>query len=190
MNLNEYQKTARSTAVYLDIENSKMIYPALGLIGECGEVAEKIKKLIRDDDGEITPKRREGIKKELGDVMWYVANVCCDTDHDLEMIYRMRTSFIMHHIRDMKIPQLVLYMNRYAAFVAHILEEWYYGHMCDPISKNHFTDLPRYLTTVIVCVEEMGNKFNIDFEDIYVTNIEKLLDRKKRGKIKGDGDTR
>lgn len=189
MNLNEYQKMARSTAIYP--ESAKMIYPALGLIGECGEVAEKVKKLLRDDDdGEMTPKRREGIKKELGDVMWYVANICCNTDHDLEMIYRMRTASIIQQARNMKIPQLVLCLNRYATFAAHILEIWFYNHRCDPISKSHFNDLPMHLTHIVVCVEELGRKCNINFEDIYVTNIGKLLDRKKRGKIKGEGDTR
>lgn len=49
-----------------------IIYPALGLAGETGEVLEKIKKIIRDDDGEMSPKKAEGIGAELGDVLWFV----------------------------------------------------------------------------------------------------------------------
>ena len=76
MNLCEYQTIARSTAIYLRIEDSRMLYPALGIVGECGEVAEKIKKLIRDDAGSMTPERSKAINKELGDCCWYLANIC------------------------------------------------------------------------------------------------------------------
>ena len=71
MNLNEYQREALKTAVYPNIGNN-YIYPALGLAGESGEYCEKIKKVIRDDNGKLDKKRDELIK-ELGDVMWYVA---------------------------------------------------------------------------------------------------------------------
>ena len=65
MNFNEYQKIARSTAVYP--EEYKVIYPTLGLCGEAGEVAEKVKKHIRDG----TPML--GVGLELGDVLWYIS---------------------------------------------------------------------------------------------------------------------
>jgi NTP pyrophosphatase (non-canonical NTP hydrolase) len=65
MNFNEYQKLARSTAIYP--EEYKVIYPALGLCGEAGEVAEKVKKNIRDG------KSLDGVGLELGDVLWYIS---------------------------------------------------------------------------------------------------------------------
>lgn len=74
---NDYQVWSRETAVY-PTESSKEMYAylALGLVGESGEVAEKIKKFLRGDDGEtFSDERTEDIKKELGDVLWYVARL-------------------------------------------------------------------------------------------------------------------
>lgn len=72
MDFDEYQKITRKMAVYPNV-GANLSYPVIGLFGEGGEVAEKIKKLIRDGNGEITEEFRASIKKELGDVLWYLA---------------------------------------------------------------------------------------------------------------------
>lgn len=77
MNFNEYQQAARVTAQYPDL-GKNIYYPTLGLAGEAGEVAEKIKKMMRDDGGQLTHERRDALKKELGDVLWYVAALCSE----------------------------------------------------------------------------------------------------------------
>lgn len=71
--LNEYQKFTASTAVY----NKKhaLFYLGLGLAGESGEVANKIKKVIRDNNGIVTPEIREAIIEELGDIEWYISEI-------------------------------------------------------------------------------------------------------------------
>ncbi|MDQ5834622.1 MAG: nucleoside triphosphate pyrophosphohydrolase family protein, partial [Actinomycetota bacterium] len=74
MRLSEYQHQSRRTAVYPDA-GANLTYPALGLCGEAGECAEKVKKAIRDDGGELTGERREALAAELGDVLWYVAQL-------------------------------------------------------------------------------------------------------------------
>ena len=61
-----------------------IIYPALGLAGETGEVAEKIKKTIRDNKGVFDDTRKTEIAKELGDVMWYAANLAADLGISLD----------------------------------------------------------------------------------------------------------
>jgi NTP pyrophosphatase (non-canonical NTP hydrolase) len=81
----EYQARSRATAVYPDA-GSNIVYPALGLCGEAGETAEKVKKSIRDDGGTLTEERREAIAAELGDVLWYVAQLATEADLDLEEI--------------------------------------------------------------------------------------------------------
>lgn len=184
MNLSEYQKKARDLAVYLEIENSKILYPALGLIGECGEVAEKVKKLIRDDGWNMGPNRKRIIAKELGDCCWYLANICCDTNLDLDMMYKMKGAFITHQIRKLMLPQLVFHLNRHANLIAEILEQLYY------VNNYRLSDLPMHLSHIIVCIEEIARKCDFTLKDIYTANIENLSGRKERGTLMGDGDNR
>jgi NTP pyrophosphatase (non-canonical NTP hydrolase) len=82
--LSEYQRLSRSTAHYPRTE--ALTYPALGLAGEAGEFADHAKKVIRDDRGEVTPERREAMAKELGDVLWYVAQLATELELELEQI--------------------------------------------------------------------------------------------------------
>ena len=84
MDFQDYQSKARETAIYP--REYAVVYPALGLCGEAGEVAEKIKKVIRDNGGEFTEFDRMNIRKELGDVLWYMAQICSDLDLRLESV--------------------------------------------------------------------------------------------------------
>lgn len=85
MRFSEYQRRSRATAVYPDL-GSNIVYPALGLCGEAGETAEKVKKVIRDDGGSLTQVRRDAIAAELGDVLWYLAQLATEAGLDLEEI--------------------------------------------------------------------------------------------------------
>lgn len=71
MDFNEYQELANETRIYP--EEYMLVYPAMGLAGEAGEVVEKVKKWIRDKH--IEPG---DVHKELGDVIWYCAAICAD----------------------------------------------------------------------------------------------------------------
>jgi NTP pyrophosphatase (non-canonical NTP hydrolase) len=85
MDLETYQKMSRQTALYPDVGNN-FIYPTLGLTGEAGEVAEKIKKVLRDHGGIISPAKKEEIEKELGDVLWYVAQISSELGLSLNTV--------------------------------------------------------------------------------------------------------
>ena len=85
MNFETYQINARKTAIYPSL-GSNYIYPTLGLVGESGEVAEKVKKVIRDNKGVFDQEKLLGLKKELGDVLWYISNICSELDLSLEDI--------------------------------------------------------------------------------------------------------
>jgi NTP pyrophosphatase (non-canonical NTP hydrolase) len=88
MEFNEYQNKARETAFYPDKDNN-FIYPTLGLVGEAGEVAEKIKKVLRDEAGIVSEEKKLEIAKELGDVLWYIANLSKELGLDLETVANM-----------------------------------------------------------------------------------------------------
>lgn len=73
MEIDSYQKQSSETAVYPGKGTwVGLVYTALGL-GETGELQGKIKKILRDDDFNLTTDRRDAIAAELGDVLWYVA---------------------------------------------------------------------------------------------------------------------
>lgn len=87
MELNEYQKKAEETAFYPD--GQRILYPALGLTGEAGEVSDKVKKVLRDKDGKFSAVTKEEIAKELGDVLWYVAIMARDMGYTLGEVAEM-----------------------------------------------------------------------------------------------------
>ena len=84
MDLNDYQNAARRTAIYA--EHHRVIYPALGLASEADEVAGKVKKVLRDQGGDFASAPLEGLKDELGDVLWYIAVLAGDLGLSLDEI--------------------------------------------------------------------------------------------------------
>jgi len=85
MDFNYYQNRARETAIYPNM-GSEFTYPALGLVGEAGEIANKLKKVIRDKSGVLSEEVRESVSDELGDVLWYVAQLATEMGTDLDTI--------------------------------------------------------------------------------------------------------
>lgn len=85
MELSDFQARSRRTATYPGAGDN-LVYPTLGLAGEAGEVAEKVKKLLRDDGGVLSDERRAALAAELGDVLWYVAQVATEAGLGLEEI--------------------------------------------------------------------------------------------------------
>lgn len=87
----EYQSASRKTAIY-PRKGKNFIYPTLGLSGETGEIAEKIKKILRDNKGVVDDDSRKELSKELGDVLWYMANLAVELGLNLEEIARENLS--------------------------------------------------------------------------------------------------
>jgi NTP pyrophosphatase (non-canonical NTP hydrolase) len=93
--LDDYHKAAVATAVYPEFKLDKgdhlhqagqILYPVLGLVGEAGEVAEKVKKIIRDKGSEISNEDRAEIIKELGDVLWYITSIASKLNVGLDTV--------------------------------------------------------------------------------------------------------
>jgi len=80
VDFSEYQKEATRTVSYP--KSQAVYYPVLGLVGEAGEVANKLKKVLRGDEGACL----SDIGPELGDVLWYIAAIATDLNIKLEDI--------------------------------------------------------------------------------------------------------
>lgn len=77
----EYEEVAMSTNIGW---NNEILYPLIGMCGETGEVADKIKKVIRDKNGNFSEDDRIEILKEIGDVLWYMTALCQDLGYSLQ----------------------------------------------------------------------------------------------------------
>lgn len=87
MNMIEYQDKATQFAKYPNhTPMAGLTYCTLGLTGEAGEVAEKVKKIIRDGHGSLTLEKAEDLCKELGDVLWYVSQTARELGFTLEQV--------------------------------------------------------------------------------------------------------
>jgi len=111
--LEEFEKGVKETAIYPGVDGlmfkvipethqqvlagdiTGLLYTALGLAGECGEFADKVKKILRDDGGIITLKKRAKLAHELGDVFWYLSRCAAELRYNLEMIGDINHSKLM-----------------------------------------------------------------------------------------------
>ena len=80
-----YQQASRSTWKLVETQGP-LVYPTLGLVNEAGELAGKIKKIFRDRGGVVSEADRQALKGELGDVLWYLAQICTELDLSLEEV--------------------------------------------------------------------------------------------------------
>ncbi|ADR35622.1 nucleoside triphosphate pyrophosphohydrolase family protein [Oceanithermus profundus] len=83
--LDTYQKKSRKTWSLIHTDHP-ITYPTLGLVNEAGELAGKVKKIFRDKGGVIGPADREALKYELGDVLWYLAQIATELDLSLREV--------------------------------------------------------------------------------------------------------
>lgn len=86
MTLEEYQKQALTTVIKTDSEFRDLLHWVLGINGEAGEIAEKVKKIIRDKNGEVSDSDKTELAKEVGDVLWYLAVFAHNLGVPLEII--------------------------------------------------------------------------------------------------------
>lgn len=86
MNLNTYQRLAHNTSQNTTVGGDALVYPILGLLGEAGELANKVKKVHRDNSGILGDDARVVIAEELADCLWYAAEICTQLGYDLDDI--------------------------------------------------------------------------------------------------------
>ena len=86
MDFTNYQWRTGHTAIYP--QDKALEYLSLGLVSEAGEVAGKVKKIIRDHDSKLTDEMKEALTAEIGDVMWYIAQLCTALDTNMGIVAR------------------------------------------------------------------------------------------------------
>lgn len=89
MDFKEYQKESVRSDLNVVVKESNLAYYALGLCDEAGEVAGKVKKLYRDHNGVLTEEYKKEIEKELGDVVWYLSQMCTKLGVSFEEVAEM-----------------------------------------------------------------------------------------------------
>jgi len=177
MNFKQYQEESRKTATYPNL-NQSIEYPLMGLMGEFGELSEKFKKIMRDNNGVMSQERIDGIKGELGDLMWYLFQIYSEAKIDFEKEYIEKQLFIE---QKSSLLNLLVAMNCAISDIAIFC-----------VSKNQvlLSCLTDSANSLVSCIKCVCNICNTTIEDIMDCNIKKLKDRLDRNVIRGDGDNR
>lgn len=102
MTFKEFQDETQRTAVYPDKGNN-FLYPLIGIMGESGEIAEKIKKIWRDKGNIVNPEDKLEITKEIGDVLWYLSQLSSELGIDFNGVAELNIKKIQSRVERQKI---------------------------------------------------------------------------------------
>lgn len=199
----EYQALARETAIYAPIDNHSIVYPVLGLIGESGEIIDKIKKLFRDSSGEVSASDRYGIVMEIGDTFWFITTICDELDLSFaklvqEAIESAQLEY-MHTDGSLWEGELQTAVANYQPSLARssFRLNAAVGNISALADKYLATDGLESLGTVrffladaIASLLAIAKHIEVNLGEIFGANIQKLQYRKQTNKISGSGDYR
>lgn len=102
MEFTEYQEFVNGMAFYPNA-GKNLVYPILGLSGEAGEVANRYKKILRDDNGKLTSASNNDILKELGDCLWYISAIANEMGMTIEDIAKLNIEKLTKRREDSKV---------------------------------------------------------------------------------------
>ena len=199
----EYQQGALETAQFPTIGH-RVVYPVVGLCGEAGELLEQIKKMYRDDDGVMTAERFELIKKELGDILWYVVIAAHEFHVAGEHLlggYAVLNDFQLGVVTEVvpgetfavsAYPRLsyALRLMKRAAEVGYLVDASILAPQRYAVNPTLRDRVAHDLTHVMRLLALIGDDMSLPLADVAAANLEKLASRKDRGKIGGSGDNR
>jgi NTP pyrophosphatase (non-canonical NTP hydrolase) len=175
MNLETYKTMAMVTADYPHYK-SNLLYPSLGLLGETGEALNTLKKMLRDDKSTtLTKERRLKLKGELGDVMWYIANIAHHTHSSLQPAQTLVELAIQEK------PDI------FDAAFKMMLRAHELSRLCLAPDDLRMSDA---IIRMITAMDEMCTACSLTLDSVTDYNIEKLASRAERGTIGGDGNDR
>lgn len=166
MKLSEYRKQMWKFAVYPDSGNNPL-YAELGLFSEIGELAGEAKRVIRDDNCEITSERRNKMIAEMGDIMWYLSAISHERNSE-EFLFNLENV----KDTDEKFPSVKEFLR-----CINNLPNILYSDKDE--TDKFYSGLNRLI-----------NYLDTNLEEILQNNIDKLQSRLDRNKIKGAGGNR
>lgn len=178
----EYEAFTNSVAIYPNSETD-FIYPLLGLNGEAGEVADKVKKILRKDY-ELTKNVKRDIVLELGDVLYYITRICIASKIKLSSIARYIKNFDDYNKWLDGMPgkadliNYIIMMNYEAGQIGL--------HFKDGVDLNS----KYYLEDTLYYIARCGEALNVSLKEIVNCNVSKLQYRYETDKVKGSGDHR
>ena len=182
MQLNEYQTGAVSTAIY----PGELVYPALGL---CGEVSELVAAVTKDRrSGRMVQDNLDSVKKEIGDVLWYVANIAEDMDTLFSEVIG-RKNFVVHpglwDVVDEALIELPIRAGAVAENIKKAIRD-----DDGAVSYARGRNILAALCLLVTWLERLCSWYGITLEECARLNLDKLRSRAERGVLKGDGDSR
>ena len=180
LQLNQYQSGAVSTSIY----PGKLVYPALGL---CGEVGELIDVISIEHEHCNNGAELHNIKKEIGDCCWYCANMAEDMDTRLSEV--MDRENFQEYTGPWDVDQVISQLAICTGIVAENVKKAIRdndGVVSYDRGKNILTAL-RFL---VIWLGRLCSNYDTTLEECAQLNLDKLRSRAERGVIKGDGDAR
>lgn len=197
MNIEEYQSSSMETAVYKNIGENPF-YPMKGLIGEFGELVEKVKKIERDDNSILTDDKKTQLIKEAGDVLWYLSSLCGELKIRLVNLIPLD----VNSFDDLKIFMDIIQFNQDRNDINGIIFRMSHNigtlasllvgldAKANLFNNDIFEEMQLHLTNIILLLYSFCEFFNIKLSHVAQINIDKLKDRHKRGVVSGSGDNR
>lgn len=173
MDFNDYQQKSLATAIYPNRGNN-LAYTAFGIIEETGEVLEKLDILDQD-----------GLKKEMGDQCWYIANCCSELNVKMQdLVPRMNSVICPDKDRDL-VDFMIVQITKIAGKTKKMIRD-----DNGKITEDKKEAILTALAHIMAAIDKMAHNHNLDIEEIMEANLAKLLDRKNRNVLKGSGDNR
>lgn len=196
----KYAMEQAKTAIY---PQEMVVYPFLGLAGEAGEVAEIVKKCMQDCQGVWNILRLPTLKKELGDVLWYLSEIARRTELSLEEVAQWNVGGGLTTFNEYSKKQEQTVWYQHENIVKHpffgLAEK--VGRVCELAKKCIRDDggvwsldrkekLAKELGDVLWYVSDIARCTGLSLEEIATANVEKLKSRQERGVLKGSGNDR
>lgn len=189
--LDKYHEFTKTTAIYpgADIIRSAdaLEYLSLAFIGESGEIADKYKKVIRDNNGVISEEVRQGLSKELGDVMYYISQMCNTFEYKLYNLVDINSIDSIQQDPAIPLGSFIRVLNTRIGNMSEQIQSYLVG-LTGP--RKIAEEINVDIANIALLLFHIAKKLNLKIEDIINENMEKLQSRKDRGVISGSGDSR